>query len=210
MSDSSNEHTPQHYALVNISNNAGVGSSKSSNEAIGQNLTFPGTFQVLFGLTTIDPFPPPLSCPVSNCSSVFAGRTPQRYLSRHLKYPGIWGRTGEDKVAWLNLHKIEHHRLIGTRGISPLFYRLDLRGSSDRASPANMLGAAKSAKPKLKAKKLAQQRTSRAAAFMMRAKEMGITDAALIADKLVIWEGIWGDKEKGDSIGVSILFYPSR
>jgi hypothetical protein len=69
-----------------------------------------------------------------------------------------------------------------------------------------MLGAAKSAKPKLRAKKLAQQRTSRAAAFMMRAKEMGITDATLIADKLAIWEGIWGDKEKGDSIGVSILF----
>ena len=41
---------------------------------------------------------------------------------------------------------------------------------------------------------------------MMRANEMGITDTALIAEKLAIWEGIWGDKEKGDSIGVSILF----
>lgn len=206
MSDSSNEHTPQPYALVNISNNAGFGGSESTNEAFRRNLTFPGTFQVLFGLTTVDPLPPPLSCPVSNCSSVFAGRTPQRYLSRHLKYPGIWGRTGEEKVAWINLHKIEHHRLIVTRSISSLFHRLHLRGTSDGANPANILGAAKSAKPKLRAKKLAQQRTLRAAAFMMRANEMGITDTALIAEKLAIWEGIWGDKEKGDSIGVSILF----
>jgi len=38
---------------------------------------------------------------------------------------------------------------------------------------------------------------------------MGITDPALIAEKLAIWEGIWVDNEKGDSIGVRIpLFIP--
>jgi len=36
--------------------------------------------------------------------------------------------------------------------------------------------------------------------------KMGITDTTLVAEKVAIWEGISGDKEKGDSIGVSILF----
>lgn len=36
---------------------------------------------------------------------------------------------------------------------------------------------------------------------------MGIKDPALITEKLAIWEGMWGDNEKGDSIGVSILLF---
>jgi len=39
---------------------------------------------------------------------------------------------------------------------------------------------------------------------------MGITDTALIAEKLAIWEGMWSDNEKGDSIGVSILPPPPK
>ncbi|PUU72547.1 hypothetical protein B9Z19DRAFT_1137298 [Tuber borchii] len=168
---------PGHYALAyTLSNTTEVSNNDNRDRAIPQNpAPFSSLLQVLFNPATVDPLPPPLTCPVSNCSLVFTGRTPQRYLSRHLKHPGMHGRTGGEKAVWLNLHKIEHERFIAAH--------------------------VKPRKPKLGAKKLAKRTISRAAAFRLRADKMGITDPALIAEKLAIWEGILGDNEKDDSIG---------
>ncbi|PUU72602.1 hypothetical protein B9Z19DRAFT_647528 [Tuber borchii] len=56
------------------------------------------------------------ACPVPSCLFVLKGETPHWYFKRHLKYPGLHGRTGDEKEAWLNLHKIEHERLLATLG----------------------------------------------------------------------------------------------
>ncbi|KAG0635823.1 hypothetical protein HOY80DRAFT_1139576, partial [Tuber brumale] len=59
--------------------------------------------------------PPAIVCPVPVCSLVFEGGAPDGYLWRHLRRPGIHGRTGGEKATWLHLHKIEHDRLLATR-----------------------------------------------------------------------------------------------
>ena len=117
-----NNFMPGHYALACISSNStGVSNNVNNDHATSQNPTpFSSLLQVLFNPATVGPLPPPLTCPVSNCSLVFTGRTPQRYLSRHLKHPGMHGRTGGEKAAWLSLHKIEHQRLTEAHGTSPL------------------------------------------------------------------------------------------
>ncbi|PUU72822.1 hypothetical protein B9Z19DRAFT_1136613 [Tuber borchii] len=56
--------------------------------------------------------PPPLTCPASGCPLILKGEMPHRYLKRHLKHPGLYGRTGDEKETWLNLHKIEYERLL--------------------------------------------------------------------------------------------------
>ena len=44
----------------------------------------------------------------------------------------------------------------------------------------------------------------RTAEFELRARSMGIMKEALIAQKVVIWEGMYAAEQGGDSIGVSI------
>ncbi|KAG0642344.1 hypothetical protein HOY80DRAFT_642908 [Tuber brumale] len=53
-----------------------------------------------------------LACPVSSCSSVFGGEMPHRDFWRHLKHPDLCGLTGDEGAAWLNLHQMEHERLL--------------------------------------------------------------------------------------------------
>ena len=53
--------------------------------------------------------------------------------------------------------------------------------------------------------KAERERQSRAAEFELRAKDMGITEAKLVAQKVAIWEGMWVAKQNGDEIGVSTL-----
>jgi len=43
----------------------------------------------------------------------------------------------------------------------------------------------------------------RTAEFEFRAKDMGITEDGLVAQKVAIWEGMRVAKESGDGIGVS-------
>ena len=47
------------------------------------------------------------------------------------------------------------------------------------------------------------QKTSRAARFASRVRNMGITEETLVAQKVMIWEGMHAAEESGDSIGVS-------
>jgi len=49
------------------------------------------------------------------------------------------------------------------------------------------------------------QRRLRTAEFELRAINMGITEKALIAQKVDIWEGMWTAKQNGEDIKVSIL-----
>lgn len=49
------------------------------------------------------------------------------------------------------------------------------------------------------------ERELRAAEFELRARNMGITEAKLLAQKVAIWEGTWVAKQNGDDIGVSAL-----
>ncbi|KAG0642345.1 hypothetical protein HOY80DRAFT_1106725 [Tuber brumale] len=53
-----------------------------------------------------------LACPVSSCSSVFSGGKAHRDFWRHLKHPNPCGTTGDEGAAWLNLHEMEHERLL--------------------------------------------------------------------------------------------------
>ncbi|PUU83366.1 hypothetical protein B9Z19DRAFT_1144587 [Tuber borchii] len=106
---------------------------------------------------------PTLECPVFGCSLVFSGKMPYGYLWRHLKHPGIRGRTGDEKNAWLDLHRIEHDRLLATR-ITP-------------------------AQRKRDARKVKAQKMLRTAEFERRARSMGIAEEGLVAQKVAIWQG---------------------
>jgi len=46
----------------------------------------------------------------------------------------------------------------------------------------------------------------RTAEFELRARNIGITEEALVAQKVAIWEGIYASEHSGDSIGASILY----
>ena len=47
------------------------------------------------------------------------------------------------------------------------------------------------------------QKTSRAARFASRVRNMGITEETSVAQKVMIWEGMHAAEQSGDSIGVS-------
>ncbi|CUS14192.1 unnamed protein product [Tuber aestivum] len=147
-----------------------------------------GLSKALKDPTTGNPEPPEIACPVSVCPLVFKGEMGDGYLWRHLKRPGIHGRTGDEKAAWLNLHKIEHDRLVATRITR-----------AQRRSQAN--------------KNKAKAQMSRAAELELRARNMGITEETLIAQKVKIWEGMCAAKRSGDSVGydawVLLDFYTS-
>ena len=63
--------------------------------------------------------PPGLACPVPSCLLILKGERPHRYLRRHLNHPGLYGRTGQEKEVWINLHKREYERLLATLGLTP-------------------------------------------------------------------------------------------
>ena len=54
--------------------------------------------------------------------------------------------------------------------------------------------------------KAEEERKLRTAEFELRAKNVGITEEELVAQKVVIWEGMWAAKQNDDDIGVSILY----
>ena len=54
--------------------------------------------------------------------------------------------------------------------------------------------------------KAEEERESRAAEFELRAKNIGITEAKFVAQKVAIWEGMWAAEQNGDDIGVSTLY----
>lgn len=54
--------------------------------------------------------------------------------------------------------------------------------------------------------KAEEERKWRIAEFELRAKSIGITGERFVVQKVAIWEGMWATKQKGDDIGVSILF----
>ncbi|PUU81125.1 hypothetical protein B9Z19DRAFT_1191395 [Tuber borchii] len=47
-----------------------------------------------------------------------------------------------------------------------------------------------------------EERRSRIAEFELRARNMGITDENLVAQKVAIWEEIWVAEQNGDSVGM--------
>ena len=124
---------------------------------------------------------------------------PHRYLRRHLKYPGLYGRTGQEKKVWLNLHKTEHERLLATLGLAP-FHNPNPNEvlEVNRADPVNII--------KLVEDNNEEEGNSRTGEFELRARSMGITEEKLIAQKVAIWEGMWAAQQSGDDIGVSIIF----
>ncbi|KAG0641788.1 hypothetical protein HOY80DRAFT_1110772 [Tuber brumale] len=125
--------------------------------------------------------PPVLTCPVPICSLVFKGEMSHGYLWRHLRRPGIYRRTGDEKASWLLLHKIEHDLLVAT-GITP----------EQRKREANRVRA---------------QKVTRAARFERRAWNVGVIEERLVAQKVAIWEGMYAAKQSGDGIAVSILYF---
>lgn len=56
------------------------------------------------------------------------------------------------------------------------------------------------------AKKARSRKMLRAAGFEQRARNMGITEKSLVAQKVAIWEGMWATKQNGDNIRVSIRY----
>ena len=53
--------------------------------------------------------------------------------------------------------------------------------------------------------KTEEERESRVAEFELRAKNIGVTEAKFVAQKVAIWEGMWAAKQNGDDIDVSTL-----
>ena len=124
---------------------------------------------------------------------------PHRYLKRHLKHPGLYGRTGDEKEAWLNYHKMEYEQLLATLGSTP----------SHNNSPKKALEVYQANYVdiiKLVEDKAEEERESRAAEFELRAKNIGVTKAKFVAQKVAIWEGMWAAEQNGDDIGVSTLY----
>ncbi|KAG0633641.1 hypothetical protein HOY80DRAFT_603555 [Tuber brumale] len=137
----------------------------------------PNLLRALPNSTPANPVPPELACPVPVCSLVFKGEMPDGYRWRHLNNPGIRGRTGGEKDAWLHLHKIERDRLL-----------------EKRVTPAQR---------KRQANRIKAQKMSRAVEFELRARDMGITERALVDEKVAIWEGMSAAEQKGDSVEYS-------
>ena len=123
---------------------------------------------------------------------------PHGYLWRHLKRPGAHGRTGEEKATWENLHKIEHDRLLATRGMTPL--------SANSLQSTNEFNIVTPAQRRREANKARSRKMLRTAGFEQRARNMGIMEKALVAQKVAIWEGMWATKQNGDNIRVSIRY----
>ncbi|KAG0129181.1 hypothetical protein HOY82DRAFT_652510 [Tuber indicum] len=177
MSLNSYQDTSGRYVVTTTSSSA----SSSNENTITQNQNSSSCFsQAFLGSTPADGTQSVVTCPVPSCPLVFKGEMSHGYLWRHLKRPGIHGRTGDEKDTWLQLHKIEHDLLVATK-ITP----------AQRKREANRMRARK---------------TLRAARFELRARSMGITEDSLIAQKIAIWEGMSVAEQSGDSIAVSLLY----
>ena len=98
-------------------------SPSENDKAIPHNpASFPALSKAPHDKAPLNSRPATLVCPVPGCSLVFKGETPHGYLWRHLRHPGVRGRTGDQKAAWENLHKIQHDRLLATRGTTLASY----------------------------------------------------------------------------------------
>ncbi|KAG0129182.1 hypothetical protein HOY82DRAFT_652511 [Tuber indicum] len=179
MSPNSRQGTSGRY-VVTTTNTISSSSFENDNTSYQNPISSPNLSKTLPDSGVANAGPPPLTCPVLGCPLVFKGEMSHGYLWRHLKRPGIQGRTGDEKDAWLQLHKIEHDRLVAT-GITP----------AQRKREANRMRARKA---------------SRAARFELRAKNMGITEEGLVSQKIAIWEGMYTAEQSGDSISVSVLY----
>ncbi|PUU72821.1 hypothetical protein B9Z19DRAFT_1136612 [Tuber borchii] len=137
----------------------------------------------------------PLACPVSGCLLILKGEMPHRYLERHLKHLGLHGRTGDEKETWLNLHKMEYERLLAALGSSP----------SHNTGPKEVLEVDQADYVDIikliEDDKVEEERESGAAEFELRAKNISITEAKFVAQKVAIWEGMFTAKQNGDDIG---------
>ena len=80
---------------------------------------------------------------------------------------------------------MEHDRLVATRSTTPSFHK-----PGPKEVITNLLATP-------------AQKTARAARFASHARNMGISNGALVAQKVDIWEGMHAAKQNGDSIGVS-------
>ena len=145
--------------------------------------------------------PSPLACPVPSCLLVLKGQAPHRYLKRHLKCPGLHGRTGNEKEAWLKLHNMEYERLLAALGSTPLPQSPNPKEALG-ANQADYVGIIKL----VEAIKAEEERNSRALEFEVRAKNMGITEEEFVAQKVAIWEGMWVAKQNSDDIRVNIIY----
>jgi len=141
---------------------------------------------------------PPPACPVPTCPVVFKEGTPHRYLKRDLNHPGLHGRTGDKREAWVNLHKMEHERFLAALGSTP----------SHSPNPKEVLEVNQAAYVNviklIEDNRAEEESKSRTAKFELRGKDMGITEEKFVAQKVVIWEGMWAAKQNGDDIGVRI------
>ncbi|KAG0641798.1 hypothetical protein HOY80DRAFT_1038334 [Tuber brumale] len=171
MSPNSHKDTSGHYANTTTSS----ASSENENTILQNPISSSNLSKTLSDSAPANAGLPVLTCPVSSCTLVFKGEMSHGYLWRHLKHPGIYNRTGDEKDAWLQLHKIEHDRLVAT-GLTPAQRRRD-------------------------ANRIRGRKVSRAARFESRARNMGITEEGLVTQKIAIWEGMYTAEQSGDSIG---------
>ena len=118
--------------------------------------------------------PSPLACPVPAYSLVLKGEAPQRYLKRHLKHPGFHGRTGDEKEAWLNLHKMEYERLLAALGSTPSH-----SPNSKEVPEVNQADYVDVIKL-VEDNRVEEERKSRTAGPELRARNMGITGRCLL------------------------------
>ena len=76
----------------------------------------PGPFKAQLPSTSADTCSQGLASPAPICPLVLKGETSHRCLKKHLKLPGLDGPKDLEKEVWLNLHKVEHERLLTTLG----------------------------------------------------------------------------------------------
>ena len=144
---------------------------------------------------------PPAPAPGNTSLSPFSGAISSYSSVSEGERPGVCGRTGHEKGVWFNLHQAAHERLLAALGLTPLPQpRPQGSAGSKQSSPCRyIIEVADNDTAE-------EERRSRIAEFELRARNMGITDENLVAQKVAIWEGIRAAEQNGDSIGVSILY----
>ncbi|KAG0639276.1 hypothetical protein HOY80DRAFT_1022630 [Tuber brumale] len=177
MSHNPHESTPGSYVPTTATTTSSGNESTSPQDPASS----PKLSQALPDSSPVDAGPLALACPVLGCPLLFRGEKPHGYLKRHLKRPGVYKRTGDQRVTWIHLHNIEHDHLVAA-GISPAEHEPEAGG-------------------------VGTQKVARLDEFELRARNMGITEKALVTQKMTIWEGMYAAKESGDSIDVSILLF---
>ncbi|KAG0125698.1 hypothetical protein HOY82DRAFT_616175 [Tuber indicum] len=170
MSHNPHESTPGRYLPITT-----AAASSGNGSTSPQNPPSPPKLsKALSDPSPANPKPLALACPVPGCPLVFRGDRPHGYLKRHLGRPGVYKRTGENKATWIRLHKTEYDRTVAG-GIVP----------EERGPGASSVGV---------------QKVARLEEFELRARSMGITEKALITQKMTIWEGMYASGESSDSI----------